>query len=66
MYKNRSGELTYSIKPEPVFYHLRKSCVLKKNENFIKKDITVGSEDLNKLCDQHKDHIRHKFGLVVN
>ena len=66
MYKNRSGELTYSIKPEPVFYHLRKSCVLKKNENFTKKDITIGSEDLNKLCDRHKDHIRHEFGLVVN
>ena len=41
MYKKPSGELTYSITPQNVRFHLRKECILKKNTNFTAEDIVV-------------------------
>ena len=41
MYKKPSGELTYSITPQNVHFHLKKACILKKNSNFTVENISI-------------------------
>ena len=44
MYKKPSGELTYSITPQNVYYHLKKACIQKKNSNFTVENIAISEE----------------------
>ena len=34
MYKTKAVGLTYSVQPQDVYYHLKKTCVSKKNKHF--------------------------------
>ena len=41
MYKTREGAMTFSVQPQNVYYHLKKSCVLAKNPTFSMEQLFV-------------------------
>ena len=45
MYKTRAGALTFSVQPQNVYYHLKKTCVLNKNKHFATEDLCVKLAD---------------------
>ena len=57
MYKKPSGELTYSITPQNVYYHLKKACIRKKNSNFTVEDIAISEECQTFLTAVHVGHL---------
>ena len=63
MYKKPSGELTYSITPQNVYYHMKKACIQKKNGNFTSGDISISEEFLSSLMTVHVSQLRKEFGL---
>lgn len=61
MYKTQAGALTFSVQPQNVYYHLMKACVLKKNKNFTKEDLSV---KLGGLKRSRMDQLRKEFGFT--
>ena len=61
MYKTQAGALTFSVQPQNVYYHLKKACVLKKNKNFTKEDLSVKLGGLKRSC---MDQLRKEFGFT--
>ena len=64
MYKKPSGELTYSITPQNVHFHLKKACILKKNSNFTVENISISESFQTSLTAVHFAHFRKEFGLT--
>ena len=62
MYKTKAGALTYSVQPQNVYYHLKKTCVLKKNKQFTTEDLFVNLAGLEAA---HIDQLRKEFGLTI-
>lgn len=62
MYKTKAGALTYSVQPQNVYYHLKKTCVLKKNKQFATEDLFVNLAGLEAA---HIDQLRKEFGLTI-
>ena len=62
MYKTKVGALTYSVQPQNVYYHLKKTCVLKKNKQFATEDLFVNLAGLEAA---HIDQLRKEFGLTI-
>ena len=62
MYKTKTGALTYSVQPHNVYYHLKKTCVLKKNKHFPTEDLFVKLAGLEAA---HIDQLRKEFGFVI-
>ena len=61
MYKMPSGELTYSITHQNVYYHFKKACIL-KNSNFTVEDIAISEECQTPLTVVHVGHLQKEFG----
>ena len=57
---NGAGELKMSIKPEPVHYHPKLSCIRKSNG---KKYYSSADADKEVMDDVHLRHLRSEFGL---
>ena len=64
IYEKPSGELTYSITPQNVYYHLKKACIRKKNSNFTVEDIAISEECQTSLTAVHVGHLRKEFGIT--
>ena len=62
MYKTKAGALAFSVQPQNVYYHLKKTCVLKKNKHFATEDLFVNLAGLEAA---HIDQLRKEFGFVV-
>ena len=61
MYKTREGALTFSVQPQNVYYHLKKSCVLAKNPTFSMEQLSVR---LSGLQWKHAEQLRKEFGFT--
>ena len=64
MYKKPSGELTYSITPQNIHFHLKNACILKKNSNFTVENISISEAFQTSLTAVHFAHLRKEFGLT--
>ena len=64
MYEKPSGELTYSITPQNVHFHLKKACILKKNSNFTVENISISEAFQTSLTAVHFAHLRKEFRLA--
>ena len=62
MYKTRAGALTFSVQPQNVYYHLKKTCVLKKNKHFAIEDLCVKLAGLEAV---HIHQLRKEFGFII-
>ena len=62
MYKTKSGALTFSVQPQNVYYHLKKTCVLKKNKHFATKHLCVKLAGLEAV---RIHQLRKEFGFVI-
>ena len=62
MYKTKSGALTFSVQPQNVYYHLKKTCVLKKNKHFATEDLCVKFAVLEAV---HIHQLRKEFGFIT-
>jgi len=62
MYKTKAGALTFSAQPHNVYYHLKKTYMLKKNKHFATEDLFV---NLAGLQAAHTHQLRKEFGFVI-
>ena len=62
MYKTRVGALTFSVQSQNVYYHLKKTCVLKKNKHFAREDLCVKLAGLEAV---HIHQLRKEFGFII-
>ena len=61
MYKTKEGALTFSARPQNVYYHLNKSCVLAKNPTFSMEQLSV---KLSGLLWKHAEKLQKEFGFT--
>ena len=62
MYKTKAGPLTFSVQPQNVYYHLKKTCVLEKNKHFATEDLCVKLAGLEAV---HIHQPRKEFGFIT-
>ena len=62
MYKTKAGALTFSVQPQNVYYHLKKTCVLKKNKHFAIEDLCVKLAGLEAV---HIHQLRKEFSFIT-
>ena len=62
MYKTKAGALTFSVQPQNVYYHLKKTCVLKKNKHFATEDLCVKLAGLETV---HIHQLCKEFGFIT-
>ena len=62
MYKTRAGALTFSVQPQNVYYHLKKTCVLNKNKHFATEDLCVRLAGLEAV---HIHQLHKEFGFIM-
>ena len=58
--------LRFTLKPENIFFHLKRSCVQMKNSEGVSANSLVLSDtDKENLKTSHKMMIRKEFGVIV-
>ena len=60
---NRDGELRMSIKPEPVHYHPKLSCIHNAHGKKYYPAVEVSEDDKKVMDDVHLMHLRREFGV---